>query len=101
MPIDQTAAYQVREGAVEVVEAAIEEFVRYVSAQEPGTKLYASWQRKDDPTRFVHLFIFDDETAREAHSTSAAVKRFEAAYSPELVGGPVVFTDYVQVATNS
>jgi hypothetical protein len=28
------------------------------------------------------------------------VKRFESVYSPELVGGPVVFTDYNMVASN-
>ena len=101
MPIYQTAQYQVRETAVAKVAEAIEEFVRYVKANEPGTKLYASWQQDSDPTRFVHLFIFEDEAAHKAHGASAAVRAFEAVYTPELVGGPVVFTDYVQVATNS
>jgi quinol monooxygenase YgiN len=72
-----------------------------VQQNEPGTKLYASWQQKDDPGRFVHLFIFEDEAAHTVHSKSAAVRQFESVYSPELVGGPVVFTDYLQVATNS
>ena len=62
--------------------------------------MYLAWQQKDDPTRFVHFFIFDDEAAHEAHSRSAAVKRFEAAYRPELAGGDVVFTDYNLIATN-
>ena len=101
MPIYQTAHYQVNASAVETVTAAIEEFVRYVTEHEPGTRLYAAWQQVDDPTRFVHLFIFEDEQARTAHGDSAAVRRFEAAYGPELAAGPVVFTDYVQVASNS
>jgi hypothetical protein len=46
------------------------------------------------------LFIFEDEAAQEAHGSSDAVRHFESVYGPELVGGPVVFTDYVQVATN-
>jgi quinol monooxygenase YgiN len=75
--------------------------VQYVRANEPGTRLYAAWQEDDDPTRFVHLFIFEDETAQAAHGDSSAVKRFEAIYSPELVGGPVVFTDFGLVADNS
>lgn len=62
--------------------------------------MYASWQQLDDPTRFVHLFIFDDEAAHERHGSSAAVRKFESVYGPELVDGPVVFTDYGLVAVN-
>jgi quinol monooxygenase YgiN len=101
MPIYQTAHYQVNGPATEKVTAAIEEFVRYVAEHEPGTLLYAAWQQEDDPTRFVHLFIFEDEAAHTIHSESDAVRQFEAVYGPELVGGPVTFTDYSQVATNA
>lgn len=100
MPIYQTAHYQVEPGAVAAVTAAIDEFVRYVRENEPGTLFYAAWQQKDDPTRFVHLFTFADEAAHQAHGRSAAVRAFEAVYSPRLVGGPVVFTDYTRVAAN-
>ena len=101
MPIYQTAHYQVKPTAVDAVRAAIETFVQYVNENEPGTQLYASWQQQDDPTRFVHLFIFENEAAHVAHGRSDAVRAFEAVYQPELVGGPVNFTDYDQVATNS
>jgi quinol monooxygenase YgiN len=100
MPIYQTAHYQVKPSAVEKVKNAIRTFVEYVKANEPRTRVYASWQQEDDPTRFVHIFIFEDEAAQTRHSESDAVRQFESAYSPELVGGPVVFTDYVLVATN-
>ena len=100
MAIYQTAYYQVNEAAVAEVKAAIDAFVDYVRASEPATRLYAAWQREDDPTRFVHLFIFEDEAAQAAHSGSGAVTRFESIYAPHLVGGPVVFTDYVLVADN-
>lgn len=100
MPIYQTAHYQVRASGVEKVKAAIAEFVDYVTANEPGTHMYFAWQQSDDPTRFVHLFTFQDEEAHEAHGRSDAVKRFEDVYTPELVGGPVVFTDYDMVAGN-
>lgn len=100
MPIYQTAHYRVEPDAVTAVKAAIEEFVQYVRENEPGTGLYAAWQQKDDPTRFVHLFIFEDEAAHQTHGGSEAVRRFESVYSPRLVGGPVIFTDFVQVATN-
>ena len=100
MPIYTIAQYQVRPLGVEKVKRAIEEFVLYVQANEPGTRMYQAWQQKDDPTRFVHFFIFEDEAAHTVHSRSEAVRRFEAAYRPELVGGDVVFTNYRLVATN-
>jgi quinol monooxygenase YgiN len=100
MPIYTIAQYQVNSRAIDKVKRAIEEFVRTVKANEPGTRLYVAWQQKDDPTRFVHFFIFADKAAHTAHSESEAVKRFESIYAPELVGGDVVFTDYDLVATN-
>lgn len=100
MAIYTIAQYRVRPSGVEKVKRAIEEFVPHVQANEPGTRMYLAWQQKDDPTRFVHFFIFDDETAHAAHAKSEAVKRFEACYRPELIGGDVIFTDYNLVATN-
>lgn len=100
MPIYQTAHYQVNPGAVDKVKAAVAEFVEYVAVHEPGTRMYAAWQQEDDPTNFVHLFEFADTAAHEAHGRSAAVRRFEDVYGPELASGPVVFTNYVQVAAS-
>ena len=100
MALYQIAEYQVNAPAVAKVKQAVEEFVRYVRSNEPGTRWYVAWQQKDDPTRFVHFFIFEDAAAQDTHSKSAAVKRFEAVYSPELVGGDVIFTDYDLVAAN-
>ena len=57
-------------------------------------------QQADDPTKFVHLFEFADDAAHQTHGSSAEVRQFEAVYRPELVAGPVVFTDYRQIATN-
>ncbi|MGA2037264.1 MAG: hypothetical protein ABSH04_06745 [Acidimicrobiales bacterium] len=71
-----------------------------VPKSEPGSVFYTAWQQKDDPTKFVHLFEFADEGAHRIHGVSDAVRRFESVYQPELAAGPVVFTDYVQVATN-
>lgn len=56
------------------------------------------WQQADDPTRFLHLFIFEDAAAQTRHGQSEAVKRFESIYTPELVAGEVVFTDYEMIA---
>jgi quinol monooxygenase YgiN len=100
MPIYQTAHYQVKASAVDKVTAAIADFVEYVAKNERGSTMYTAWQQQDDPTKFVHLFEFEDEAAHQKHGTSEAVRRFEAVYRPELVSGPVVFTDYRQIATN-
>ena len=100
MPIFQTAHYQVKPEAVDRVSAAIDEFVAYVRANEPGTRMYVAWQSVDDPTKFVHLFEFTDQAAQDIHGRSDSVHKFESVYGPELVDGPVRFTDYRQRATN-
>ena len=100
MPIYTIADYQVKASGADKVRAAIETFVPYIRDNEPRTRLYEAWQHEEDPTRFVHFFIFEDEEANRAHGNSAAVKRFEAAYRPELIGGDVRFTNYRRVATN-
>jgi quinol monooxygenase YgiN len=100
VPIQTIAEYRVRPEGVDKVQRAIAEFVPWVKANEPGTRMYIAWQRQDDPTSFVHFFIFENEAAHQAHSRSEAVKRFEAAYRPELAGGDVVFTDYNLIASN-
>jgi len=100
VPIFQTAHYRVRAEAVEKVRSAIVEFVATVAKDEPGTTMYRAWQQESDPTAFVHLFEFADEEAHRTHGNTDAVAKFESVYRPELVDGPVVFTDYGQVATN-
>jgi quinol monooxygenase YgiN len=100
MPVHQTAHYAIRAEGIDAVKQAIETFVDYVARHEPGTQLYTSWQQVEDPTKFVHLFIFADEAAHKAHGESDAVRAFEAVYRPYLADGPVVFTDYTEIATN-
>ena len=98
MPIFETGGYRVKRSAVPRVKKAIREFVAYVKAHEPGTQLYLAWQEKRDPTKFLHFFIFKNEAARRQHGRSEAVKRFEAVYGPELVGGEVTFTEFAAVS---
>ena len=98
MPIYQTGGYRVKAAAVDKVKQAITDFVAYLQANEPATRMYLAWQQTDDPTHFLHLFIFEDEAAQVRHGQSEAVRRFEAIYSPELVGEDVEFTDYTMVA---
>ena len=98
MPIYQTGGYRVKSSAIDKVKQAIKDFVAYVEANEPGTQMYLAWQEKSDPSRFLHLFIFADKAAQTRHGQSEAVRHFESAYSPELVSGEVVFTDYELVS---
>jgi len=98
MLIYQTGSYQVRPTGIAKVKKAIEELVQYVRENESGTKMYLAWQQENEPTRFVHLFIFEDAAAHERHGKSEAVRKFESVYKPELVGGEVVFTDYNMIA---
>jgi len=93
MTVHQTARFQVQEKYLDECIDAIEEFVAYVRENEAGTLLYSSLQQMDDPTQFVHYFIFKDEAARDVHANSQAVKRFTDILYPRLVA-PVGFTEY-------
>ncbi|MBF8285376.1 MAG: ABM protein, partial [Anaerolineales bacterium] len=78
MPIYQTARFKVRPEGLAKCEAAICEFVEYVKSREPGTLLYISLRDTQDPTSFLHYFIFQDEEARQEHANSEGVRRFTA-----------------------
>lgn len=93
MPIYMTARFEVQTDARAVCEQTIREFVDYIRANEPDTLSYTSLQEKENPNRFLHYFIFRDETAREKHSNSDAVNRFTDVLYPNLVA-PVEFKEY-------
>ena len=95
--IDGTATFRVRPEAVERCLGAIREFVDHVEKNEPRTKLYALWRDRDDPTRFIHLMVFEDQAAEQTHSSSGAVKRFTDVLYPETVDG-VTFRGFDLVA---
>lgn len=99
LEIRELARYQVRREALPRCLAAIEEFVAYVRASEPGTVRYDVWQEQGDPTRFVHIFTFRDDAAHRRHSESAEVKRFAAVLYPACIA-PVEFVGYREIATN-
>jgi len=99
MPIYMTARFQARPESVEKCRQAIREFLDHIRTHEPGTRLYAAWQEKEDPTRFLHVFWFESEEAQQTHRGSEAVRRFTSILYPETVAG-VEFTTYDQVAAN-
>jgi quinol monooxygenase YgiN len=98
MPVIMTARFKVRPEGREKCEQAIRDFIDYIKANEPGTMRYTSLQESDDPLSYMHFFIFQDEAAREKHSSSEGVKRFTGVLYPETVDG-VQFTEYSMVAS--
>jgi hypothetical protein len=42
-----------------------------------------------------------DDEAHQAHLTSATAAAFQAAYHPVLAAGPLVFTDYTIITSNT
>ena len=89
----------VRAGALATCLAALRKFVSYVRANAPGTLRYEVWQERQDPTRFVHIFVFRDAEADRIHSESAEVKKFAGVLYPQCLA-PVEFIDYDLVTSN-
>lgn len=58
----------------------------YVSLQDPG-----------HPTRFLHWMVFEDEAARDRHTSTPWVREFTDVIYPECLA-PVEFTTYDEVA---
>jgi quinol monooxygenase YgiN len=99
LEIRQLARYQVRPEALDKCLAAVHEFVGYVRANEPGTLRYEVWKEHDNPTRFVHIFVFRDAEADRIHSESAEVEKFASVLYPECLA-PVEFIDYRLMVSN-
>jgi hypothetical protein len=56
---------------------------------------------RDDGPRMMIVPIYQTPHYQvEPDAVTQVAAANESAYAPRLVGGPVVFTDYVQVATN-
>ena len=97
MPIAKTAAFAVRPESLIRCEEVIREFVDGVAREEPGTRVYVSLREERDPTRFVHVMVFDDEAAEAAHRDAERSRGFTEALYPHTLEG-VAFTDCSLVA---
>lgn len=89
MRIYGTARFSVKPESLDWCRSAIEEFVTYVRDHEPGTKLSLSLQEVKQPTRFLHVMIFEDEGAENIHTASQEVDRFTGLLYPETVDGVI------------
>lgn len=100
MAIHMTARFSVKPESLHTCKHAVEEFIAYITANEPGTQLYSSLQSADNPTEFLHYFIFEDEAAEQRHRTSDAVKHFTDILYPHLNSNGVEFTKYTLLASS-
>jgi quinol monooxygenase YgiN len=95
--IAKTAAFAVRPESLARCEEVIRSFVDDVTSDEAGTRMYVSLRERRDPTRFVHVMVFEDEAAEAAHRDAERTHRFTAALYPHTLEG-VAFTDCSLVA---
>ena len=98
MAIAKTARFQINLVSVDLVKAAIDEFVTYVKEKEPGTLIYLSIQSEDEPVEFLHYMEFAGSAAEEIHQKSEAVNKFVDILYPLTVAG-VEFHDYRLIST--
>ena len=93
--VAKTARFAVHPDARERCEAAIREFVSALD-DEPGTRVYMALCERGDPTRFLHVMVFDDEAADERHRHAEHTRRFVETLYPHTLEG-VAFNDFTMV----
>lgn len=87
MAIYRMATFVVRPAMLSTCKKAIAAFVSYVRRNEPRTRIYVSLQDREEPTRFMHLMVFEDQAAERRHRISPGYKRFNDLISPYTVDG--------------
>ena len=98
MPIYMTARYQVHPKKVEQTKGSIRQLVKYVKSHEPLTTIYIAQQEILNPTKFMHILRFEDETALTIHQNSPASAQFVNTVYPETIK-PIEFMEYSLIAT--
>jgi quinol monooxygenase YgiN len=93
--VAKTARFTVRPEARARCEAAIRDFVSALE-DEPGTRVYVALREAGDPTRFLHVMVFDDEEADERHRHAEHTRRFVEELYPHTLEG-VAFNDFTLV----
>jgi quinol monooxygenase YgiN len=68
--------FKVQEDKLEEAKQTINELIKNVKENEPGTLLYNSLQSKQDPTTFVHFIVFADNDAHLKHRSAIYVMDF-------------------------
>lgn len=86
--IHMMVKYNVKPEKLEEVKKVITEFVDEIKKNEQGTRVYEVWQQDDEPTNFIHLDEFVDETSVELHKNSAHTKKFVDVLYPNCIDEP-------------
>ena len=86
MTITMTADFTVEPDGLETCKQAVENFIVYIQENEPGTRLYRSYQDQENLHHFFHFFIFEDQAAMEEHRNSEGAVVFADTIKPFLIG---------------
>ena len=98
MAIYMTAKYQVHLDKVEQTKNSIRQLVEHVKIHEPLTTIYIAQQEILNPSKFMHILRFEDETALRTHQSSPASAQFVKKVYPEALK-PFEFMEYNLIAT--
>ena len=98
MPIYITAQYQVKPAKVEQTKDSVRQLVKHVKMHEPLTSIYIAQQEVLNPSKFMHVLRFEDETALAAHQSSPASAHFVKTVYPATLK-PMEFMEYNLIAT--
>ena len=97
MAIYMTAQYQVYPKKVNKTKDSIRQLVRHVKLHEPLTTIYIAQQQILNPSKFMHILRFEDESALKAHQNSPASADFVQSVYPETLK-PIDFMEYNLIA---
>ncbi|MDX1435736.1 MAG: antibiotic biosynthesis monooxygenase family protein [Anaerolineales bacterium] len=100
MAFVMTADFKINPDSREIVDQAIRQFIREILENEPGTLLYTSCRDADEPNRYLHFFVFENETAEQRHRATDWVTRFTDVLYPETIDG-VNFNRFDLVSSTS
>lgn len=92
------AEIRVRKECTDDMADALEEVVRHVTENEPGTIEYFVSQCETEPGRFFTYERYIDRDAMDLHNGSEAVAEWIAKAQPMLIGGVQVYTCFETAA---
>jgi len=93
-----TAQYQVYPNKVNKTKDSIRQLVQHVKLHEPLTTIYVAQQQILNPSKFMHILRFEDESALKTHQSSPASANFVQSVYPETLK-PIDFMEYNLIAT--